>query len=82
MQDLPDLLHGFNGGFSCKSFSKMHPNFQSLQHAMLNDDEDTAAILFQYVFVSFFCVLVFLLFVSLFFLFVLFLFLGFCFGGT
>ena len=39
-KDLPDDLWGFNGGFSCKSFSKLHPEYQLLKKAVFEDNDD------------------------------------------
>ena len=39
-QELPDILHVFNGGFSCKSFSKLNGNYETFKKAMQDEDED------------------------------------------
>ena len=38
---LTDFLWGFNGGFSCKSFSKLHPDWTALQRAIFEDMDAT-----------------------------------------
>lgn len=42
-KDLPDEddLFGLNGGFSCKSFSKMHESYSLFQTALHDDNEDS-----------------------------------------
>lgn len=40
IEDLPDELILYNGGFSCKSFSRLHPDFASLQKALHQNNED------------------------------------------
>lgn len=39
-QELPDILHVFNGEFSCKSFSKLNGNYETFKKAMQDEDED------------------------------------------
>lgn len=39
-EDLPGELFGFNAGFSCKSFSKLHPDWQSMKRAMQEDNDE------------------------------------------
>lgn len=40
LQDLPGELFGFNAGFSCKSFSKLHPDWQAMKRAMQDDNNE------------------------------------------
>ena len=40
-KELTDTLWGFNGGFSCKSFSKLHPDWVGLQRAIFEDLDAT-----------------------------------------
>ena len=42
-KDLPaeDDLFGLNGGFSCKSFSKMHESYSTFMTALHDDNEDS-----------------------------------------
>lgn len=37
-------MWGFNGGFSCKSFSKLHNDWQSLRRAILEDNEEASSV--------------------------------------
>lgn len=41
VSDLPSELFGFNGGFSCKSFSRLHNDWQQLQRAMHDENMDS-----------------------------------------
>lgn len=41
-QELPSSLLNLTAGFSCKSFSKMHPNYQSLLKAMSDQMEESS----------------------------------------
>ena len=39
-KDLPGSLTFYNGGFSCKSFSRLHPDYVSFMKAILQDNQD------------------------------------------
>lgn len=39
-KDLVDTIVLFNGGFSCKSFSKLHPDYHSLLTAMQEENQE------------------------------------------
>ena len=49
---LPDGIWGFNGGFSCKSFSKLHPDWTALQRAIFEDMDDASLFGSMYFFVE------------------------------
>jgi hypothetical protein len=40
-KDLPEKLWGYNAGFSCKSFSKLHNDWKEMQRALLDNNEDS-----------------------------------------
>lgn len=42
--DLVDTIVLFNGGFSCKSFSKLHPDYHSLLTAMQEENQDSSSV--------------------------------------
>ena len=44
-QDLPPEVFGFNAGFSCKSFSKLHGEWKKFKSAMLDNNEDATLLL-------------------------------------
>ena len=39
-EDLPAQLWFFNGGFSCRSFSRLHPDAKNMKTAMKDDNQD------------------------------------------
>ena len=39
-KELPDRIDIYNGGFSCKSFSKLNTDFDSFRRAVMEQNED------------------------------------------
>lgn len=42
--DLPEKLWGYNAGFSCKSFSKLHNDWKEMQRALLDNNEESSSV--------------------------------------